>query len=365
MTEKNPSKTTISSRIFGLLFENWQAKLGSVIISFLLFIYLQNSKILVKTVDVPIEYPKLPANLFFVKPPDKTYRIKVEGFRDVVNYHTQFMKVVIDPTELTLGEHSVEVKKIWGSSTSKIQVTPLGGRINFIIEQTNYKTIPTDVLFEEEINSNYIRTSYFIKPNKVTLVGPKTTLDKLNKYTLGTISLKDIRETFTKTYKPVDLPKGVNLLSDIKEFQVKVNIIKGVTSDSGEQIVKGIPINCESIDENLLADLSIDEISIKYNTPTPISSYQIFKGIKATVPCNYTYDSKTGKILPNNLPAQVKIRVVKSQELKSIEILSVIPDRLIIQYDVKKEFIPNTKKFDSLFPEDLSFPEPPEEPKTK
>ncbi|HMX34640.1 MAG TPA: hypothetical protein PKC66_20565, partial [Leptospiraceae bacterium] len=108
------------------LFDFWQAKIGSVLLAIIFYVNLQNSKVLVKTINVPIEYPRLTGNLYYSKNSEKTFQIRVEGFRDLVNYHSQFMKVVVDPSELTVGENQYEVKKIWGAPSSGIKITMLG-----------------------------------------------------------------------------------------------------------------------------------------------------------------------------------------------------------------------------------------------
>ena len=94
------------------IFDFWQAKVGSVLLACIFYINLQNSKVLVKNINVPIEYPRLNGNLYYSKNNEKTFSIKVEGFKDLVNYHSQFMKVVIDPNELVVGENQYEVKKV-------------------------------------------------------------------------------------------------------------------------------------------------------------------------------------------------------------------------------------------------------------
>ena len=343
-----------------LFFSDWHIKLGSILFSVFLYINLQNSKILVKTVDIPVEYPKLTGNLFYSKQLDKTVKVKVEGFKDLVNYHIQFMKVVIDANEIQAGENTVEVKKIWGNS-SRIKVTPLTGKISFYIEQGTVRSIPVEVIFEDDLPVNVIRTSHFIKPSTVTLSGPKSIVEKIPKYTVGTVSLKDARESFTKSLKPVELPKGVSLSGGVREFQLRVNIAKGAT-DAGDQIVRGIPIKCDGLDSNLSADLSHDEVSVKLHSGTPLNSIQIFQGLKAYVPCNYTFDSKTKRILPSSLPALIKVRVLKGSGLKNIDILSVIPDKITVSYSVKPEALGKPNSSDKK--EIGTFPEPPlEEPK--
>lgn len=316
------------------LFSHWQAKIGSILLAVIFYANLQNSKILVKNINIPVDYPKLSSNLFYSKNPQKTYPVRVEGVRDLVNYHSQFMKVLIDPSELVVGENSIEVKKIWGVPSSGVKVSGLGGTINVGVDILSSKTLPVDIGFDEDPNSNFVRSSYFIKPSRVTIAGPKSLLEKMTKYQLPTVSLRDVSESFTKTIRAPELLKGLSYMTPVKEFQVRVNIIKDL-SNVGEQVVVQLPVKCEHLDSNLEADLSAEEVAIKFFSTSQVNSIQIIQGMKATVPCNYTYDKKLRKILPNSAPFLAKVRIVKSNDLKNIEILNVSPERVSIQYKVK------------------------------
>ncbi len=328
---------SIFKKILIFIFENWQAKLGSFVVATLFYVYLQTSKITIKTLEIPVEYPKLNNGLVYSKNNDKFIKIKVEGLRDLVNYQTQFMKFVVDPNDLTVGENQIEIKKIFGANINKLKITPVTNKLTVNVEQLATKNLPVEVLFEDDLPPGYYRVSYTVKPSLVTLGGPKSILDKFSKYTLGTVSLKDIRESFTRTLKPVELPPNVALLGGIKEFRLKVNILKSGSIETGEQILKGIPIKCEKLDENLDVDFSMDEVAIKIHSGSFVKSEFLVDGIRAIVNCNYTYDPINKKIIPNSLPTVENVRILKSSSLQNIEILSVIPDKITISYRVRTE----------------------------
>jgi len=93
------------------LFRNWKAKLISLLLATVFYINLQNSKVLIKTINVPIDYPKLTGNLTYGKNLEKTIPVRVEGLKDVVNYYSQFLKAVVDPEDLKVGVTEVPIKK--------------------------------------------------------------------------------------------------------------------------------------------------------------------------------------------------------------------------------------------------------------
>jgi hypothetical protein len=64
-----------------LFVKNWKVKLGSVFLATIFYINLQNSKVLIKNINIPIDYPKLESGMYYATDPDKTFPIRVEGLR--------------------------------------------------------------------------------------------------------------------------------------------------------------------------------------------------------------------------------------------------------------------------------------------
>ncbi|MDF3819970.1 CdaR family protein [Leptospira sp. 96542] len=316
------------------LSRNWKAKVISFIVAGIFYINLQNSKILIKTINVPVDYPKLTGNLNYAKNPEKTVPIRVEGMKDVVNYYSQFMKAVIDAEDVQLGVTEVPIKKIVGVP-SGVKVTRLKKTVPVEIESRGLKIIPLEVVFEGAPPANFEKLTQIVSPPKVTISGKPQDLEKISKIILPEISLSDKREPFARTLKIPDLPKGVNVLGS-KDVTVNVNIIP-LSYKTGEQTASGIPIVCTGLDPKLEAELSEEQVAIRYFSLKPIRSAQILTGIVAQVPCNYIYDPIKNKIIPELQPQIAKVRIIKGKDLKGIEILQNTPEKIEIRYKVKEQ----------------------------
>lgn len=339
------------------IFQHWQIKLLSFILALLFYINLQSSKIVVKELNIPIEYPKLKANQLYVKN-DKTYPIKVEGFKELLDDHARFMKIKIDPNDVYPGENFIKVNKIEGVPPNGINVTPLGGKIHVVVEKLYSKTVPLEVMFEDQPPEGYVKTNHFLKPMSIKITGPKNVLNNYNKYILGKISLKNQKSNFVRNIKINDLPDGVKLADKFREAQIKVIITKE-SPIAGEQTYEGLPVRCEGLNENLEAELSSNVVSIKFNSPVSIDSHQVMKGIKAIVPCYRAYDRINKRMIPNAKPDTVPVKIIKRAKLKNIEILNIFPDKITVKYKVKEndiveEAIENEKVIDNS-----DLPEPP------
>nr|WP_291880048.1 YbbR-like domain-containing protein [Leptospira sp.] len=315
---------------------NWKAKLISLIIASIFYVNLQNSKVLIKTVNVPIDYPKLSGNLSYSKNPEKTIPVRVEGLKDVVNYYSQFMKAVIDPEDVQLGVTEVPIKKIVGVP-SGVKVTKLKKTVPVEIESRGLKVVPLEVVFEGNPPANFEKLTQILSPQKITLSGKPQDLEKINKVVLPEISLVDRKEPFAKTVKIPELPKGVNVLGS-RDVTVNVNIIP-LSYKTGEQTAAGIPIVCSGLDPKLDAELSEEQVAIRYFSLKPIRSAQILTGITAQVPCNYIFDPIKNKIVPELQPQVAKVRIIKNKDLKGIEILQISPEKIEIRYKVKEQNI--------------------------
>ncbi|MDV6234687.1 YbbR-like domain-containing protein [Leptospira ellisii] len=321
--------------MFRGLFNNWQAKLGSLILAVVFYVNLQNSKILVKEIHIPIEYPKLGGSLTVSKTSDKTVPVKVEGVREYVNYYSQFMKAHINSSELKPGENLVSVYRISGAPAG-LRITRLKDKIKVNVESTSGKILPIEVKFVGDLPQNYVKTNHFVSPSVVHVSGSPGILEGLGRIAIPPISLKDKTESFTFKHKLPDFPAGVKVRDNVKEVTVRVNIFASA-SNAGETLLLGIPIKCQTLDKNLEAEFSEPEVSVKLQSKTPLKSIQVIKGLSASVVCSHKYDPKTKKILPDNKPAFAKIRLNKAGSLKAVEVLGVFPDRISILYKVKTD----------------------------
>lgn len=318
-----------------LIFNNWQAKLGSLILAIVFYINLQNSKILVKEIQIPIEYPKLGGSLIVSKTSDKTVPIKVEGVREYVNYYSQFLKAHINSSELKAGENLVSVYKISGAPAG-LRITRLRDKIKVNVESNSGKILPIEVKFTGDLPPNYVKTNHFVSPSVVHVSGPPGVLENLGKISIPPISLKDKTESFSYKHKLPDFPSAVKVRDNVKEVTVRVNIFASA-SNAGETLLLGIPIKCQNLDKNLEAEFSEPEVSVKLQSKTPLKSIQVIKGLSASVVCSHKYDPKTKKILPDNKPVFAKIKLNKSTSLKSVEVLGVFPDRVSILFKIKQD----------------------------
>ncbi|PJZ69219.1 hypothetical protein CH373_14725 [Leptospira perolatii] len=320
------------------LLNNWQAKLASLLIAIVFYINLQNSKILVREVNIKIDYPKLSGGLTIARGSDTTFPVKVEGIREYVNFYTPSLRAYVSGGELKPGENLVSVTRI-GGVPAGLRVTRLKEKVKIIVESNVSRNLGIDVKFTGDPPKDYVKASHFISPAAVGVVGNTSQLDKVGRITLPQISLKDKTESFTVKYKLPDLPAGLHYRDNLKEATVRVNIIAN-SSTPGESIVLGIPVKCQTLDPNLEAEFSEQEISVKLQSKTPLRSIQIIKGLSATVVCSHKYDPKTKKILPDNKPVLAKVRLTKSPTLKSVDIQSFFPDRISILYRVLPDGVP-------------------------
>lgn len=320
------------------LLNNWQAKLGSIILATLFYINLQNSKILVREVNIKIEYPKLSGGLIIAKGSDTTFPVKVEGVRDYVNFYTPSLKAYISPADLHPGENIVNVVR-FGGTTPGLRISKIPGKekVKIIVESNVSRTLIIEPKLAGDPPKDYIKSSHFVSPTSLVVVGNPSEFDKVGRIvSLPSISLKDKTKTFTQKFKVPDLPAGLRYRDNIKEVSVTVNIVAD-SSTPGESIVLGVPVKCQNLDKSLEAEFSEQEVSVKLQSRTPLRSIQIIKGLNASVVCSHKYDPKTKKILPDGKPVVAKVRLEKAPSLKSVEIQGVFPDRISILYRVRPD----------------------------
>jgi hypothetical protein len=243
------------------------------------------------------------------------------------------MKAIPDYSSLEPGENTIAIKNITGVPNG-VKITKLKKNIKVNLEGMGTKTVNVDVNFEGNLPINFEKVSYRVRPNKVTISGKQSDVEKVNRIILPSISLDEANESFVKKVRIPDLPRGVFVTGGMKQATVSVTI-SSQDSKSGEQTITGIPVKCTGINKYLEPELSEEQVSVKINTKVPVKSSSIINGIQATVPCNYSYDFEKKKIIPSSQPISEKIRISRSRDLKNIDILQVIPDRVTITYRLK------------------------------
>lgn len=354
---------TIVRSIVRFIFHDWFAKILSFLAASLFYLYLQTSKVTIKDMEIPIEYPRLSSTFTYGKNNPKTVQVRVQGLKDLVNYHSQFLKVAIEQNDLRVGENIIEVKKYWGSSP-KIKITPENETIAVYVDHTYAKSIPVEINFEGELPPGLIKTSHSIKPANITVNGTKEVIDGLSKLTLGKINLSQIKESTTISLKPSEPPKGTTFVGSPREFQIRVNVFRG-NSSGGDQVFGGIPIRCEGRAENLIPVFSQEEVTIKFHSNSPVNSIDIIQGIRAVVPCTHTYDYKTKKIIPGPYPVTAKVKITKTAALRALEITSIVPEKITVQFRVKNRDSEDPRLQDDPAFDDIIWPDNREDSRTQ
>lgn len=317
------------------IFSNWQAKIGSLLLAIALYINLQTSKLTSKTYEIPIEYPELSQNLYYDARKKKTYKVRLEGFKDLISFHARLLRIIIDPDDLNAGKNLIEVKKIEGLPPKGIKVVPLEGKIPIHVDTLESKTIRIEVFFEDELPPTYVRVGYSVTPKTMVISGPKKIVEKWNRYT-PKISLKDKRESFSRKIR-IRLPGSLSLVSKKRDILVRVNIKREKPDgpEPGEQVVVGIPVSCRNVASTLIAKPAKKSISVKFYSPTTLNSIQIIRGLKVSMNCNHRLDSKTQKIKPDKIGYHT-VEVEKKPELADIDIIYTTPDRIKVAYQIKQ-----------------------------
>ncbi|MEM7180023.1 MAG: CdaR family protein [Spirochaetota bacterium] len=318
------------------IFRNWQAKVGSLLLAIALYINLQTQKITSKTYEIPISYPKLSQNLYYDVKRKKTYKVKLEGFKDLIKLHFQYLKLVIEPEDLHSGQNLIEVKqfKFEGLPPNGIKIIPLDGKLKVNVDTLESRTIPVEVIFEDQPPANYSRSSYKVSPNSIVISGPKQIIEKWNRYT-PKISLRDQRESFARKFR-ISLPRSLKLVSKKKEVIIRVGIVKTSTGvpEPGEQVVVGIPVKCRNVSKDLSVSLAKSTVSLKFYSPNTLNSIQIIKGVKVWLNCKHSYDKKKSRIKPA-ATGYHKVNVSKSAEVANIDIIDTIPEKIKVSYKKK------------------------------
>lgn len=119
------------------ILKNWQYKILSFIIAFILWFYVVSNQTLNVKLNVPIEYDNFPTNLKLVGKVENSAELLLEGRRDIINN--------IDKNNIKIKIDLKNVKE---------------GKNNYIISSKRIENLPDGVIIKDISPSRLLLTFY-------------------------------------------------------------------------------------------------------------------------------------------------------------------------------------------------------------
>lgn len=277
------------------------------------------------TIDVHVE-TEVPDQFVLSDLPDQQIRVGVEGTG------WQLLKLFRqDPLRLTLKPGKSTEQQAWSSDQLRLRMSDLSAftevqivsvnpaRISLSLDSAAQKTIPIELPYRIEYAKGYSNTRPIeISPKKIQVSGPKNKVGNLQKWTLDSLVLKDVRkslidsidlthaETYEEVYKlspdhiTYDLP--VSEFTELKKICLIEAPADSISLFPRRTVVRmRVPIDKYNEAQDYTIDLGIDLESGSDGSNVPI---RIQKPLPYWMKSIRISPSTVDYLIPDSLSAQ-------------------------------------------------------------
>lgn len=228
------------AKLTALMPKNWILKLFALIIGASLWYFVVGEDQIDITINVPIEVHNLPANLVIANQFKKDIEVSIRGSRRIIQeIRQQNISRPVDLSKVEAGAIVIAndrnaIPFPQGITVQRLQPTSF----TLLIDQLEQKDFAINPVLEGEPDAGYVLKSITIDPDKLTVTGPKTLLEKQTALKTVVIVLDGLEQS-TKLQVALDLSE--ELFKQIGETVVTATL--EVEETLLTKTVRGIPVN--------------------------------------------------------------------------------------------------------------------------
>lgn len=228
------------AKLSALMPQNWVLKLFALIIGASLWYFVVGEDQIDITINVPIEVHNLPANLVIANQFKKDIEVSIRGSRRVIQeIRQQNISRPVDLSKVEAGaiviandRNSIPFPQ--GITVQRLQPNSF----TLLVDQLEQKDFAINPVLEGEPVAGYVLKSINIDPDRLTVTGPKTLLEKQTALKTVVIILDGLEQS-TKLQVALDLSDEMFKL--IGETVVTATL--EVDETMLTKTVRGIPVN--------------------------------------------------------------------------------------------------------------------------
>lgn len=207
-----------------LLTENLGLKISSVLISVFLWFFVTSAGQSEITLDVPLEFKNIPADIGIAKTSGKTVYVTVRGHeRPMKNLKASDVRVYVDLSKAKKGEDVFSVTKDdikLPYALTVLHINPATVKIK--LDETDSNVVLVKPVLTGEPRNGFFVSSVRVEPKRVIVKGLKSDVRRLRIIRTEPLDITDSNQTITQELN-IDTG-GVNVTPDISTVKVKINI---------------------------------------------------------------------------------------------------------------------------------------------
>ncbi len=282
-------------KIFEKIVENWPAKVLSVVLAIVLFVFHQLSTLVEESFSAPLNIESS-GDLIPSKSYDQSARVTLRSDERTINtVDRDDIEIYVDLLNIDIpGTYTVPV--LVRKTGSAANVDPLEIRVNPAEIEINLdykvsKSVPVTPNFRGSLDNGYEMISYSLAPNQVEIEGPQSVIESVDSLSTESIELAGRRSNFVTTSRvmspaPLMSFKG----SGIVEVQGRIQeLIMTRNFDN-------LPITISGLNNRFTASLNIDRGSVRVEGSQNALADYILWGTVLSLDCSNIESTGTVEI---------------------------------------------------------------------
>lgn len=295
-----------------------------LLLSFLFLVIAKLSKTYTETISFYVTYSNVPEQYSISANRDSVVDVKVNAFGFNLLSHNFFKHTITVDFEDEVKKHSKKyswdtnkalsrINSQLGSSIEVLSIQP--DSLNFPFEIMTVKTVPIQLDSEITYASGYdVHEKLKLEPDSVKVIGPKNSVEKINKITTELLKLKEVNAPIDQI---INLIKS-DAMDKIKLSQSKVQVV-GVVEKFTEGTFE-VPVDIINLPENLKINYFPKTVSVSYYVS--LENYKNIKALDFKVICDFAEAKDMDKsfFTPHLIekPEQVKSARMKQNKIEFI-----------------------------------------------
>lgn len=316
--------------------EDWKAKLVSLILAGIIWVYVQELQFDTVNLSVPVEYIHQPDKIFWKTEPPRFVKLMVRGKKEDTKFPTANLKAVVDLSEAMTGVHTYHIQFDKKQIPDKVSIIPFSSGIKIDFDKGVQKSIWVKPFIQGEVPEGFKIGRIVINPNKITVEGPAQILKNIRSINTRPIIITELKEAFT-FHTQISSENQIKMLN-ISDIEVTVTVYKQDTTN--ERLIENIKIDILGKDPALNASLSTNTVKVYVRGDSEdlkkidTNQFHAFINLEGT-----RFIARTLNILPFDYEPDIIVNIKNLYKDKKIEILELMPATISVRFSAKPEFL--------------------------
>ena len=309
------------------LFKNAPIKLISLSLALILYIYVDYSSIIVRSVQVEVIEPELPKNLVLLRKIPPFINVKFYGTAEQMDFEISNFKIELENPNPVPGKN-LYIATLKPEPPQDVKVS-YANELQLFIDRLLTRELSVIPQLELALPESHELGYISINPRTVMLKGPYEALSSMTHVNTENLRITEVVEVLSRRVLIVNLPDFVNFAPN-QPFQAELSINILPKAKDDYVIIKNVSVVCIN---------NIPDIEMQIPGKTAVNLYispqqklTTRRQFRAYVFCPVFFDKASKSLRPSFAIQNQLVFSTNRLGVENIEVLKIIPPQLSLQF---------------------------------